>query len=427
MMKFVAAVSLLLCLGHGVTAASQLVTGGAGESCSLACLDRGLNCNPHIPTNNSKDVFAIAGAACKSYGAPEWLAGWEPAMGATNGTCSGWSKPSGGVACQNSLPDVRRICACDAPADDVKPFGTAYSQGVMDATERTMFAHALPAGHTGVMTHFWLTPCSKHTTVRYYIDGEANASIAFKPALAGGVGFDDNTAPWGTKWFSKAAKRGGWSWNFRVPFQNSVRVTVQNDRVEVLYLIFRGAQDLNTNIGGVDIPPGARLQQFTVNRSIAALELVDLATVPAGKSGMVFMHTLSGESATENFMEGCYHFYSPPAEPWPGLLLSSGTEDYFDSAFYFDAGEYYLPVAGLTHYATARDRAGRAANVSMSAYRFHEQDPLRFQDGMKLQWRVGDLFDASLNKCFVAPGEPGIAMLHPKVTKVVAYVWVYVW
>jgi hypothetical protein len=25
-----------------------------------------------------------------------------------------------------------------------------------------------------------------------------------------GVGFDDQTAPWGTKWFGKGARTGGW-------------------------------------------------------------------------------------------------------------------------------------------------------------------------------------------------------------------------
>ena len=32
-----------------------------------------------------------------------------------------------------------------------------------------------------------------------------------------------------------------------------------------------------------------------------------------------------------------------------GILLGSGTEDYFDSGSYFNAGEFRLPVAGDTH------------------------------------------------------------------------------
>ena len=34
-----------------------------------------------------------------------------------------------------------------------------------------------------------------------------------------------------------------------------------------------------------------------------------------------------------NFMEGCFHLYDDRHSDWPGMLLSTGMEDYFDSAF----------------------------------------------------------------------------------------------
>jgi hypothetical protein len=39
-----------------------------------------------------------------------------------------------------------------------------------------------------------------------------------------------------------------------------------------------------------------------------------------------------------------------------------GTEDYFDSAWYFDAGEFYLPNSGFTH-------LDQTNGVTWSAYR----------------------------------------------------------
>ncbi len=42
------------------------------------------------------------------------------------------------------------------------------------------------------------------------IDGENVASIQFFLDMLVGAGFDDQTAPWGTKWFGKGAKLGGW-------------------------------------------------------------------------------------------------------------------------------------------------------------------------------------------------------------------------
>ena len=32
------------------------------------------------------------------------------------------------------------------------------------------------------------------------------------------------------------------------------------------------------------------------------------------------------------FLEGCYHAYTPHSAPYPGVVVSTGTEDYFDSA-----------------------------------------------------------------------------------------------
>ena len=45
------------------------------------------------------------------------------------------------------------------------------------------------------------------------------------------------------------------------------------------------------------------------------------------------------------------------------LFLSSGGEDYFLSAFYFDEGEFRAPGAGLTY----------KSGGSMSAYKTHDR------------------------------------------------------
>ena len=97
-------------------------------------------------------------------------------------------------------------------------------------------------GSYGVMTHFWVTGPAGSLSVddavfRYYIDGEQTASIGqfhslhslalvnfvafirfhveFTPSLACGVAFDNDAAPWGTAWFGKGSKSGGWFHNFR--------------------------------------------------------------------------------------------------------------------------------------------------------------------------------------------------------------------
>lgn len=62
-------------------------------------------------------------------------------------------------------------------------------------------------------------------------------------------------------------------------------------------------------------------------------------------------------------------------------MLSTGTEDYFDSAWYFNGGQFWLPVSGFTHYNAT------STGVTWSAYRFHEMDPLPFDQGFKFMWR----------------------------------------
>ena len=48
------------------------------------------------------------------------------------------------------------------------------------------------------------------STFSYYIDGETTPSIQFVPYMLVGAGFNDQSAPWGTKWFGKGAAGGGW-------------------------------------------------------------------------------------------------------------------------------------------------------------------------------------------------------------------------
>ena len=54
------------------------------------------------------------------------------------------------------------------------------------------------------------------STFSYYIDGEMTPSIQFIPSMLVGAGFNEQTAPWGTKWFGKGAAGGGWFNNLYV-------------------------------------------------------------------------------------------------------------------------------------------------------------------------------------------------------------------
>jgi len=258
--------------------------------------------------------------------------------------------------------------------------------------------------------------------IRYYIDGETTASITYTPSLANGVGSYDKQAPWGTKWFGKGAEDGAWFNNFRIPFHKSVVVTTQHQLADHdgFYVIVRGGTNLPIHIGGVVVPPSGalRLNLNIVNQQFKPLQYIDFAVVPSG-SGVFFMHTLAVQSGNLNFLEGCYHMYQNGQE-FPGTILSTGTEDYFDSAWYFNAGQFHLETAGFTHF-DDKSQPG----VTWSAYRFHEMDPLQFKNGFRFQWRNGDSVDASGIKCMMETG--GASAGSPTNSNVTSYAWYYTW
>merc|ERR1712216_921188 len=130
----------------------------------------------------------------------------------------------------------------------------------------------------------------------------------------------DDAAPWGTKWFGKGAKDAAWFHNF-LPFK-SIRITIQHltGTFAGMYFIVRGSRDLPINIGGVEVPVAkrkARLQLQVFDDFVQPLDYVPVAQASGGKSGMLFLHTLAVKSGNLNFLEGCYHAYTPQDEPFP--------------------------------------------------------------------------------------------------------------
>jgi hypothetical protein len=203
--------------------------------------------------------------------------------------------------------------------DTALTFGTGLSGGGFSPTEKTLFAHKIAPGHTGLMNHFWSTcnaECEGALLVRYYIDGEATASIAYEPGMAAGTGFDDTAAPWGTKWIGHGA-HSAWFNNFKIPFGSSVRVTIQSTDGKAhdgFYMIVRGGLDLPLRIGDVTLPATARLQLQRFAGPMKTNEVRDIVSVPAGHEGTVFLTALSVNNSGlgDGFLEGCPHFFDPP-------------------------------------------------------------------------------------------------------------------
>jgi hypothetical protein len=187
-----------------------------------------------------------------------------------------------------------------------------------------------------------------------------------------------------------------------------------------MWIILRGAENLLTNFQGFTLPTNARLVLQTItNRLYEALDFVTVANITTGE-GFLLSHTLAVSSDSIDFIEGCYHAYTEYDQPFPGEGISTGTEDYFDSAYTFDAGQFHFEVSGFTHFKKQAN-----GTFELSAYRMHDMDPIFFTNGFRFVWRNGDVLDDRGVKCVLESG--GHPAGSPAKSIVSSYAWIYVW
>jgi D-arabinan exo alpha-(1,3)/(1,5)-arabinofuranosidase (non-reducing end) len=213
----------------------------------------------------------------------------------------------------------------------MKTFGNAIKNGQLLAnTETVVHEHTISSGASGaVITEQWFTGviCDNNTRVRYYFDGETVPSLDFMLYMAHGLGFDpakmNTITPWGTKRIGQTATKGGLYNTYRIPFQKSVRVTVENPSNGTYWYILRGVEDYPVIIGDLELPSTARLQLFkTDNVLLKPLEYITIGNV-TNSAGMLYQVTLAAQSTDPNFLEACFraHIDGNPDPLW----LSSGT------------------------------------------------------------------------------------------------------
>lgn len=269
---------------------------------------------------------------------------------------------------------------------------------------------------TGCLTHFWFGGNFKgaeDTRIRYYVDGEETPSIDMALYMGHGIGFHDQQAPWSTRYIGKIGKNNGIFNNYRIPFGKSIRVTAQlagdNENTPQIWWIIRGLENGRVSLGNVELPASARLKLLRLEDYEAApLEEFDLCSVSG--CGALFQVTIAARGDSLTYLEACMRAYSEKKGEQP-LMLSSGLEDYFLGTYYFDTGKFYSDIAGLTHF----DKE----NKSFSAYRFHDNDPVFFQSGLRLTCRCGE----------TEHGKPDekTGYLNPSRTHYTTYTWVYQW
>ncbi|MDR1169503.1 MAG: DUF2961 domain-containing protein [Prevotellaceae bacterium] len=303
--------------------------------------------------------------------------------------------------------------------DNMKSFGSTGKQlSILTKDSETVMLHHKGKG---ALSHIWFGGDFKgyeQTLIRIYVDGEVLPSIDMEMFLGHGMGFNDSHAPWTTDKMGKTGSPSGVYNTFRIPFGKEIKVTAQlnSDSPDkpMFWWIIRGTENLPATLGGVPLPDNARLKLYKLeNREFDPLVEFDMCDVK-GK-GALFLVTIAakglrtlsegGERWTDlSYMESCIRAYFN--ESRDTLLLSSGLEDYFLGTYYFNRGRYHTNVAGLTHFDKEKNE--------FSAYRFHDDDPVFFQNGLRLTNRVGEKVG-------------GQVIGNPPKTRYTTYVWVYQW
>jgi len=161
------------------------------------------------------------------------------------------------------------------------------------------------------------------------------------------------------------------------------------------------------------LPEHAQLKLYK-QENVLLKPLEFLTLVDTYNHGALWMVSFVAKSSNLNFLEGCFRMYLQDASR--PQLVSSGTEDYFQSAYYFDSGVFHFSEAGLTHF---NETAGQ-----VSAYKVHNYDSLFFkQGGFRFVWRNGDVIDDHGFKC----ADTGTPAGNPQHSNVTVCAWVYEW
>jgi hypothetical protein len=292
---------------------------------------------------------------------------------------------------------------------NLKTFGTMGKE--VRPMEKDKEAELFSYQGKGCLTHMWFGGGFKtlgQTRLRIYVDGETEASIDMEIYLGHGMAFNDPGAPWGIEQMGTLGHQGGVYNTYKIPFGKSIRITGQLSDMEtedkpLFWWIIRGTENLPVKIADVQLPDEARLKLYTRENYLAKrLEEFDLCKTD--KAGALYQVTLAAKSSNPNYLEACMRAYvNGSTDP---LWLSSGLEDYFLGTYYFQTGKYHTPIGGLTHF----DKD----NNSVCAYRFHDNDPVFFQDGFRMTCRVGE--------------KMGEKIFHdPQETTYWTYTWVYEW
>ena len=299
---------------------------------------------------------------------------------------------------------------------------------------------------------------STDARIRIYIDNETNPSLDFPLYFAHTVGVQncvnnhcsDTRVPWASSEVQHMAHAGALKNRYRIPFQQAIRITITLPYPGTAYYICRGMTHLPVVVGNLQLPPTARMKLYkNWAVDVAPLDHLPLVVPRVNSAGLLYATIWSAESEYIGFMEGCVR---AEIDGRP-VLLSSGTEDYFESANFFNAGHptdsdpgaFPWPNASMLARNNLFTRAGSVSspesgvgylngtnpyNYSMSAYKFHLSDPIVWWNSFSLtasnyDHGGGDPATGALGCFGRAHGAAPLPQSRP--VRMWTYAWTYEW
>ena len=216
------------------------------------------------------------------------------------------------------------VSAATPVARGMKSFGVAVKQAhLFKGVEKEVFNHTLSTGVThGAMTQAWHAGKPSGVTprlrIRYYIDGEAEASIDYPLFLAHGQGpaqltgtndanpkeqggtganFTTPTSPWGNALFGRTHD-SGWYNTYLVPFGKSIRITLTDDvGSSSFWYMCRGVENMPLVVAGLQLPPSARLSLQRTTATVKPGTLITFANA-TGTAGLLRQFNLVVNSSS---------------------------------------------------------------------------------------------------------------------------------
>ncbi|HXX65482.1 MAG TPA: glycoside hydrolase family 172 protein [Bacteroidota bacterium] len=233
----------------------------------------------------------------------------------------------------------------------------------------------------GVITMIWATIASndvyflRHIVLRMYWDGESDPSVEVPIGDFFGTGFQYKQFV--TPFVGMSS--GGYYCYFPMPFNKSARVEVVNETGQPISSFYYHI-DYHKLPGPLD----STVAYFhaTWHREIRTNPSHYYTLLEASGEGQLVGVNLNMQSYDGglSFLEGDEMFYVDGEKV--ASVKGTGTEDYFNSGWYFNQGEFAAPYHGLI---LKDDTLGRIA-----AYRFHILDCVPFKKSIRALIEHGD-------------------------------------